>query len=349
MALLRWLGFLLLLPFLLVIVLVALVALVVIVPISLVRRRYRHVTGGRPWQWFRARRGWGLGIDELARRLDIPADELSGFSPRYRTVFIKKRTGGERRLLVPDKHTKALQRRVLHRVLRRLRAHDAAIGFERGRSIVHNAVQHAGQSVVVRLDVVDFFPATAPARLEQYFRRIGWSKAAAELLVRITTHDDGLPQGAPTSPRLSNLVNYLLDVQMTRLAERWRGDYTRYADDITFSFPEDYPRHVRGVIQKARRILKSHGYRMHRRPKLHVRRQHQRQIVTGLVVNEDVNLPRWRRRQLRAVRHRLKTGRQATMSPAQLQGWDALQSMIRTQAEDWLRDDDHVAGADAPH
>jgi retron-type reverse transcriptase len=347
MALLRWLGFLLLLPFIVALVLLVLVGLLLSLPFILLRQRYRQATGGRPWQWFRARRGWGLKVEELARRLEMPAEELRAFSPRYRTVFIKKRTGGERRLLVPDKHTKALQRRLLHRVLQYLRVHHGAVGFEGGLSIAHNALSHVGQSVVVRLDVVDFFPATRSARLEQYFRRIGWSKAAAELLVRVTTHDDGLPQGAPTSPRLSNLVNFLLDVQMTRLAERWKGEYTRYADDITFSFPEDYPRHVRGVIQKARRILKAHGYQMHRRRKLNIRRQHQQQIVNGLVVNEAVNLPRWRRRQLRAVRHRLKTGREATMSPAQLQGWDALQWMIRTQAEAWMQDDDAITEADA--
>jgi hypothetical protein len=86
---------------------------------------------------------------------------------------------------------------------------------------------------------------------------------------------------------------------------------------------------------------------MHGRRKLNIRRQHQQQVVTGLVVNEGVNLPRWRRRQLRAVRHRLKTGREATMSRAQLQGWDALESMIRTQAEVWLQSDDQVNGVDA--
>ena len=345
MALLRWLVFLLLLPLILVAVLLALLGLLVSMPIILVRQRYRQATGGRPWQWFRARRGWGLKVEELARRLGMPADDLRAFSPRYRKVFIKKRAGGERQLLVPHKRTKELQRKLLDRVLRRLRAHDRAVGFERGRSIVHNALPHAGQSVVVHLDAVDFFPSTAADRLERYFRRIGWNKAAAELLVRLTTHDNGLPQGAPTSPRLSNLVNYLLDLQMTRLAERWKVQYTRYADDISFSFPKDYPRHVRGVIQKAGRILKVHGYQMHKRRKLHIRRQHQQQAVTGLVVNEQVNLPRWRRRQLRAVRHHLRTGQQATMSPAQLQGWDALESMIRKQA---ATSEDQRGGPKAP-
>jgi RNA-directed DNA polymerase len=323
---------LLFLPFMIVGAVLTVAVLLVMVPLSFVRRSDRRAIIGRFWQWFRARRGWGLGIDELARRLEMSADELRAFSPRYRTAFIKKRSGGERRLRVPDKHTKELQRRLLNRVLRRLRAHPAAFGFERGRSIVHNALPHTGQSVVVRLDIVDFFPSTEATRLESYFRRIGWNKAAAELLVRITTDEDGLPQGAPTSPRLSNLVNYLLDVQMLRLAERWKGRYTRYADDCTFSFPKDYPRHVRGAIQSARRILKAHGYQMHRRRKLHIRRRHQRQVVTGLVVNAQVNLPRYRRRLLRAVRHHLGTSRPATMSAAELEGWESLQAMIRLQS-----------------
>lgn len=192
----------------------------------------------------------------------------------------------------------------------------------------------------MRLDIVDFFTSTKSERLDAYFRRIGWNREAAALLVKHTTHDGGLPQGAPTSPRLSNLVNYLLDSRLDHLAADRKGEYTRYADDITFSFPKDYPRKVRGVIQKARRILKAHGYEMHRRKKLHIRRQHQRQIVTGLVVNEHVNLPRSRRRLLRAVRHHLATGRPATMTATQLAGWDALAAMIREQSAPLPEEDD---------
>jgi retron-type reverse transcriptase len=305
----------------------------VLAPFLIVSHHYRRITNRHPWHWFRARRGWGLRVEELARRLDMTADELRGFTPRYREVMIAKRSGGQRRLSVPDKRTKALQRLLLRRVFLRLNAHYSAQGFERGRSIVHNALPHVGQRVVVRLDVVDFFPTTRAERLQRYFRRIGWNGEASALLVALTTYDDGLPQGAPTSPRLSNLVNYRLDSQMLRLADRWKGQYTRYADDITFSFPKDYPRHVRGVIQSARRILKAHGYQMHRRRKLHIRRKHQRQVVTGLIVNQRVNLSRQRRRLLRAVRHHHQAGRPATLTAAQLQGWDSLASMIREQSK----------------
>jgi RNA-directed DNA polymerase len=334
MALLRGLLFWLALPVFAIVLLLGVVMLLFLAPFLIAGHHYRRITNRHPWQWFRARRGWGLRLEELARRLDMTADELRGLSPRYRAIIIAKRSGGQRRLLVPDKRTKALQRLMLRRVFQRLNAHDSAFGFQRGRSIVHNALPHVGQSVVVRLDVVEFFPTTRAERLERYFRRIGWNAEASALLVALTTHENGLPQGAPTSPRLSNLVNYRLDAQMLRLAKRWKGRYTRYADDITFSFPKDYPRHVRGVIQSARRILKAHGYQMHRRRKLHIRRKHQRQVVTGLVVNQRANLSRDRRRLLRAVRHHHQTGKPATMTAAQLQGWDSLASMIREQASE---------------
>jgi retron-type reverse transcriptase len=143
----------------------------------------------------------------------------------------------------------------------------------------------------------------------------------------LTTDENGLPQGAPTSPRLSNLVNYILDVRLTRLARRWKGQYTRYADDITFSFPKDYPRHVRGVIQKTRRILKGLGYTLNH-SKIRILRAHQRQTVTGLVVNDRVRISRRQRRLLRAVEHHLRTGRDATLTASQLEGWQAFIRMV---------------------
>jgi hypothetical protein len=137
-----------------------------------------------------------------------------------------------------------------------------------------------------------------------------------------------LPQGAPTSPRLSNLVNYFLDVKLSNLAARRRGAYTRYADDITFSFPRDYPRKVRGLIQQVRILLGHHGYELHQRRKLHIRRRHQQQRVTGLVVNDGVRLPRKTRRWLRAVKHRIESGTPASLTPDQLQGWLAFEHMV---------------------
>jgi RNA-directed DNA polymerase len=297
------------------------------VPIWTVRK-VRRITGGHPIYWTRAKLGWGRSVEDLAGLLDRPADELANFQPSYVEAFLRKRKGGTRRLLVPDEATKTLQRLLLHRVFAGLKSHPAAMGFEKGRSIVDNALPHVGRAVVIQMDVQDFFPSTTADRVEAYFRRIGWNRQAAAVLARLTTHEGGLPQGAPTSPRLSNLVNYGIDERLARFAKRRKGHYTRYADDITFSFPKDYPKRVRGVIQKTRHILKANGYTLHERRKLHIRRRHQRQIVTGLVVNERVNLPRRQRRRLRAAMHRHRTGGDPTWTLQQLQGWAALLAMI---------------------
>jgi hypothetical protein len=283
------------------------------------------------WQWLRTRRGWGLDLADLATRLGVSVNDLHAVEPSYREVHIPKKRGGQRRLLIPAPALKTLQRRVLRRLLKKLRAHPAAHGFERGRSIVTNALPHQGRRVVIKIDLVDFFPSTSAERLDAYFRRVGWNAEAAAKLVQICASEGSLPQGAPSSPRLSNLVNYIMDASIARFVTKRKGAYTRYADDITISFPKDYPRRIRGVIQKVRRIVKKFGYRIHLRGKLQVLRPHQQQRVTGLVVNRRVQLPREVRRWLRAVEHRMKTRGSSTLSPGQLAVWRALQAMIKNQ------------------
>lgn len=295
---------------------------------------YVYKAGRHPLQWLRARLGGGLGVEELARRLKLNAAELRGFQPQYREVLIPKKRGGQRRLMVPDEATKALQRCILRRLLSKLRVHPAAYGFVKGRSAIDNACRHAGQAVVLTMDVIDFFPSTKAERIEAYFRRVGWNAAAAALLTRLTTHEGGLPQGAPTSPALSNLVNFYADAQITKAVGRYKGTYTRYADDIAVSFSLDYPKQLRKVTQRIRRILARSGYHLHALRKLRVCRQHQRQVVTGLVVNAKANLPRKTRRWLRAVAHRLSTGKQATLTPEQLQGWLAYRHAVETASKE---------------
>jgi len=323
-------------------------------------------------------KGRGHDVGELARRLGV-ADprQLRRFEPRYREFAIPKRSGGTRRILAPDDQLKRLQRSILRRLLTRLKAHPAATGFERGQSIVTNARAHQGQAVVLRFDLCDFFPSTRAKRVKKYFRRIGWNRPATKLLMRFCTYERGLPQGAPTSPRLSNLVNYRLDARLAGMAAKLGAVYTRYADDITISLPKcdegdsrpaervcrnpltgqkwrvtrlestaDTIRYVTGFV---RRVVEAEGYRLHRRKKLSVRRRHHRQVVTGLVVNDQVNLPRSTRRWLRAVEHRARlaqqtssasgdpashvSARKPTLTPAQREGWSALQSMIARQRQ----------------
>ena len=270
-------------------------------------------------------------VVELTRRLGMSVEELNAVRPSYHLFTLPKRSGGMRQITAPDPELKTLQRRILRRLLARLKVHPAVTGFEKGHSIVTHAAFHADQAVVLRLDIRDFFASTPARRVRDYFRRIGWTDDAARLLTRLTTHEGGLPQGAPTSPRLSNLVNYRMDARLEGLAHRLDARYSRYADDLTFSFSVDDANRIRRLIASVTVILHESGYRV-RRQKLRIRRRHQQQRVTGLVVNGGrPRLPRGTRRWLRAVEHHLATGRQATLTPAQLEGWRNFRAMIERQ------------------
>jgi len=290
------------------------------------------------WHWLR--HGFGLTAEELARRLGCGLAELEALQPAYREFQVPKRSGGQRRLCAPEDRLKEMQRRILRRLLARLKCHPAATGFQPGQSIVTHARRHASRAVIVRLDIKDFFPTTAARRVYKYFRRIGWNRTAGRLLARLCTHEGGLPQGAPTSPRLSNLVNYRLDCRLAAMARKLGAGYSRYADDITLSFPVDDRKRIRYMITFAGNVARSDGYQVHGARKLQIRRQHQQQRVTGLVVNERVGLPRTVRRRLRAIEHHVRTGRPATLSAAQLAGWRALQHMIAVQAVDASQQDE---------
>jgi hypothetical protein len=168
----------------------------------------------------------------------------------------------------------------------------------------------------------------------------------------VCTDDGRLPQGAPTSPALSNLVCRRLDARLDALARRFDGAYTRYADDLTFSFPafgrnrrlRPRPRRrasgwkpasgvpvSRSFLTWARDIIQAEGFRIQFKKKVRVQRPHQRQTATGLVVNRLVNVPRARRRLIRAMQHRERQGRLDEAGQRQLRGWEALLRMVEVQ------------------
>lgn len=280
-----------------------------------------------------ARVGSGFTVQELAARLKLEIEEIAVVQSRYHRYTIPKRNGGLRAICAPEPKLKTLQRRILRRLLKSLKSHPCATGFEKGRSIVTNANAHVGAAVIVRMDVKDFFTSTRKKRVRKFFSSIGWNRFTSQLLTQLCTYEGSLPQGAPTSPRLSNLVNYLLDVRLAGVAAKLGATYTRYADDITFSFKTEQPEAVSNAIRQTKLVLADYDYKIHHKLKLSIRRKHQQQRVTGLVVNERVNLPRKTRRWLRAVRHRYEMGRHATLTKEQLAGWTAIEDMIAKQAK----------------
>jgi RNA-directed DNA polymerase len=238
----------------------------------------------------------------------------------YRRFTLPKATGGEREICAPKKQLRWVQRKILDEILAKVPVHDAAHGFVRGRSTVTNAAPHLGARLLVKFDLVDFFTTIHYHRVMGLFARLGYpvgdarfstadgSTHLAPTLARLccwTAEPRGfgtavLPQGAPTSPAITNLVCRRLDARLTGLALRQGGVYTRYADDLTFSFREEVPLgRFRWWVDQ---VCHQEGFLVNQK-KFRVIRPAQRQLVTGIVVNDVLAVPRRERRRFRAIIH----------------------------------------------
>ncbi|WP_169976933.1 reverse transcriptase family protein [Tautonia rosea] len=269
----------------------------------------------------------GLTISQL-RWLAFHRDAAT--SLHYRRFTIPKRDGSERAIWAPMPTLKAAQHWILRNIAEKLPVHGAAHGFLAGRSILSNAGNHLNSKLVVKMDVKDFFPSVTFRRVKGIFRRAGYREQVATLLASICTESPReiveqdkttyyvalgprcLPQGAPTSPALTNTLCLRLDRRLDGLARSLGYRYTRYADDLTFSLPRAHEGDTRlgTLLGSARRVVESEGFSV-RLEKTRVARPGARQQVTGLVVNGDASprTPRKLRRQLRAAVHNLQTGR----------------------------------------
>ena len=234
-------------------------------------------------------------------------------SERYRTFEIPKRTGGMRLISAPRGLVRDCQAKLAPLLLQVYDAHPSAHGFLPARSVTTNASEHLNQRLVLNIDLLDFFPTINFGRVRGLFmaRPFFMGPAAAAVMAQAVTHRNGLPQGAPTSPVLSNFIAATLDRRLTRLAKENGLSYSRYADDITFStnksvFPpalavmEDSGRVVPG--EALERAIAASGFSINPR-KVRLQNQHQRQTVTGLVVNKAANVQRKRVRKIRAMIH----------------------------------------------
>jgi len=237
--------------------------------------------------------------------------------PRYKSYELPKRTGGKRRIDAPTGILRLLQQQISPLLQAAYETHPSAHGFVMGRSIVTNAAPHTGKRWVLNIDLADFFPSISVAAVRTLFRNSPFrmSTEAAQTLAELCTYRHGLPQGAPTSPVLSNLAARELDRRLDRLAKKFKLAYTRYADDITFStnamaFPAGVaamqvsPAGDR-VTQAGPELIKAveaSGFRI-KPSKTRLQHSSQRQEVTGLGVNESVNVARNRIRRLRAMLH----------------------------------------------
>ncbi len=264
----------------------------------------------------------------------------------YVAFQVPKRSGGSRTITAPHKSMAAAQRWVLDSVLSKLAFHNAAHGFVCGRSTVSNAEPHVGADIVVNADLSDFFGTITFPRVRGAFRGMGFSPAVATVLSLLTTEAPrrpltyagetryaatgprALPQGACTSPALSNWITRRLDQRLNGIAAKLGWTYTRYADDLTFSARlsenPDANTHVGYLLARLRHIAQDEGFAVNEK-KTRVLRSNARQSVTGIVVNDQLGVPRPLVRRIRAILHGAKST-----------GLEAQNREGRTNFKEWL-------------
>ena len=271
----------------------------------------------------------GLAIPRL-RWLSYHREVDTG--THYRRWLVPKRDGSQRLISAPKSDLKRVQRWIMREVTEHLPVHGAAHGFLVGRSIVSNARVHAGARIVVKLDIRGFYPTVTLRRVKGLLRRAGLAEQVATLMALLATESPreevvthgrthyvaigprSLPQGAPTSPSITNALCLRLDCRLSGLARKLGCRYTRYADDLTFSWHGSDKSDVGALLRAVRMIVRAEGFEIHT-AKTRVMRKGARQMVTGLVVNAvregvpPVRVPRKTVRQLRAAIKNRELGR----------------------------------------
>lgn len=264
-----------------------------------------------------------LTLRHFAHRMDVDykflrraiSDVNSEF---YRDFWIRKRSGGQRRIVVPHSRLMAVQRWISREILATQPVHEISHAYSKHSSIRKCAEQHVGAGWLVKLDIHDYFESISDRRVYAVFRAIGYQPLVAFELARLCTrvwvkppnefepeltipnaerrgiavykrrYMGYLPQGAPTSPMLSNLVSRNLDADLLTLASVEGMVVTRYSDDITFSAPSKMFSRERAatLIRRTREILIRHEFSLHEK-KIAISPPGGRKIVLGLLVDGD--------------------------------------------------------------
>lgn len=231
-------------------------------------------------------------IRHLSRQIGVPAQNLLSMvfanELYYKTAHIPKKTGGVRELSIPSVDLKYIQRWILVHILSNVPISRCSFAFQSNCSIVDNAKIHLHKHCVLSTDIKDFFPSISFERVFRIFAYYGYTKEVSFVLAKLCTYNGSLPQGSPASPCISNICCLKLDARIKALAEKYEAQYSRYADDMTFSGQHD----LRSMLKPLRDIVLDEGFIINEE-KTHIAYGHQRQEVTGLIVNGDkVTIPR---------------------------------------------------------
>ncbi len=202
----------------------------------------------------------------------------------------KRRKGEYREIQAPHPHLKSLQRRLLEGIFSKFPFGPEVTAFREGMSIVDNAQAHSGGvPVVISLDIENFFPSITQARLHGLFGQMGYPNEVCWSLSELVTYRHFLPQGAPTSPCIANIVGAMtFDPEVKALSAANGYVYTRYADDLTFSLKPDAspnPQQITAFVANVVQVLEKHRFYVNSRKTKVMHAASQKQMVTGTVVN----------------------------------------------------------------
>ncbi len=271
-------------------------------------------------------------LDALAQWLFLPVERmeyLADVAARYEAhedaavnhyhyILQPKKSGGLRMIEAPKPHLKAAQRQILHGILDKVPVHNNAFGFVKGRNCLNAAARHAGEQAVVCFDLKDFFASIGSARVFGLFRCLGYPHAVARVLTGLCTsltpwwilnqlevadrHNFRklhLPQGSPASPSLANLAVFAMDRRLSGLAKSLNLNYSRYADDLSFSGDRES---IGCLLRTVPEIVADEGFQLNP-AKTRIMSNTSRQVVTGVVVNQHLNVDRREYDRVKAIIH----------------------------------------------
>ena len=247
--------------------------------------------------------------NELAQFLNIPIKKITyvlyiqGVKNYYKSFQIPKKNGGVRNINAPQGDLKEIQKKLANALWDFQREYieknsnkaKASHAFQKKKGIITNSIVHKNKKIVLNLDLENFFESFHFGRVRGYFHKNNFFQLPIEvatIIAQLTCYKGSLPQGAPSSPIITNLIANILDIKLLNIVKKYRVDYTRYADDLTFSTNDfRFLANQEKFIEEVENILNQSGFSLNKK-KTRLTLRNSRQVVTGLVVNKKLNVPR---------------------------------------------------------
>ncbi len=212
----------------------------------------------------------------------------------YRRFKIPKRRGGFRDVVTPHKSLLEVQQWICENILNTFKVHEAAHAYVKNKNVAKNATLHIGCDEMLKIDLQNFFPSIGIPRVRELFNRKGYSKEVSAYLSYLCCLDGSIPQGAGSSPMISNIILHTLDNRLSSFSKKYNIIYSRYADDLIFSgqeIPDDFKDLV--VLN-----IEDEGFKINTEKTKEYSIDH-RKMITGLLVSEtDIRLPKIKRREI---------------------------------------------------